>query len=73
MSAAIEDMLRNHLQRQKDIHRRSLKAVADMAAANNEMILMNGLATVWSRRDARAMLMGESNHATEGVDGKDIG
>jgi len=74
MSAAMEDLLRGHLQRQRQIHQRSLKAVADMASANSEMILMNGLDAVMSRKEARAVLSGgQDDGQGDGVDGEVVG
>jgi uncharacterized protein YajQ (UPF0234 family) len=45
-----EDFIRAHMARQRELHRKSLAAMADLASANAEMILMSGINEASAKR-----------------------
>ena len=53
-----EEFLRDFFARQREIGRKSLAAVSDMAARNSELIALNGINEVASRR-VRDAVVGE--------------
>jgi len=64
INAEKEAFLREFFSRQRELQRKSLAAVADLAGANIELILRSGLGEVAAKRTATAMVGG--GHAVVG-------
>jgi len=60
-----EDFIRTYMARQRELHRKSLTAIANLASANAEMILMSGLNEAAAKRTSFTTKNTKNDLATE--------